>query len=303
MKHVFIVNPMAGASNQIESTIAKIKELDVDYEYYITTKKADATTYVREYIKNHPQQETRFYACGGDGTINEVVSGLVGADKSLFSMTCYPVGSGNDYIKIFGGKDVFMDLKNLVKAKNHEVDVMNVNHGEGYSINIINYGFDCNVVKIMEQIKRNKDTTNEKAYMRAVIRSAFKCRHNLGETSINHEKMNDKEFMLATIANGQYVGGQFKCEPKSICDDGLLDCMVVRPVSLIKLLTLLNLYKEGKHMETKRFTKIMQYRRTDGIVEINGPEGFCICLDGELLFGTHFEIENMKHAVNFAIPE
>ena len=304
MKHVFIINPMSGASNQSENTIAEISKLHyIDSEIYVTKEKRDATRFVKEYVKNHSDEETRFYACGGDGTINEVVSGLVGANKSLFSMTCYPVGSGNDYVKIYGGKERFSDLNKLVKAKNKLVDVIEVNRGEGYSINVINYGFDSNVVKVMEKIKRNKNTTNEKAYRSAVFQCLTKCRRNLGETTVGNEKLNDKEFLLCTIANGQYVGGQFKCAPHSKCDDGLLEVCIVRPVSIIKFLQLLKPYTLGQHLDSKKFKKYIKYRQTNETIVVDGPKDFCICLDGELLYGEHFVLKQLKHAVNFAVPE
>lgn len=305
MRHIFIINPMSGSFNQSETTIAEISKYHyIDSEIYVTKSKKDATRFVKEYIKNNPDEETRFYACGGDGTINEVMAGLVGADKSLFSMTCYPVGSGNDYIKIFGGKEKFMDMKKLIEAKNKEVDVIEVNQGEYYSINVINFGFDCNVVATMERIKRNKNTTNEKAYKKAVFQCLIKCRHNEGIVKVGEEQLNEREFLFCTVANGQYIGGQFQTAPKSICDDGLLEVLMIKPVSVIKFLSLLKPYTNGKHLDGSRaFKNILTYRRTDEVVTVTGPKGFCICLDGELAYGEKFVLKNMKHAVNFAVPE
>jgi diacylglycerol kinase (ATP) len=304
MKHIFIINPMSGPSNQSKDIIQEINKLHfIDSDYYVTTAKKDATRYVKEYIMNHPDEETRFYACGGDGTINEVASGLVGSDKSLFSMSVYPVGSGNDYIKIFGGKEKFMDMKKLVEAKSRPVDVIEVNQGEAYSINVINFGFDCNVVATMEQIKRNKETTNEKAYKKAVFKCLFKDRHNLGRVKVGEEYLNEKEYLFCTIANGQYIGGQFKTAPRSVCDDGLLEVTMIKPVSVIKFLTLLGDYTAGRHLDSKKFKKILTYRQTKDIVTVTGPGKFCICLDGELQWGEKFVLKNLKHAVNFAVPE
>lgn len=304
MKHVFIINPMSGPSNQAEKTEEEINKLHyIDSDIYVTKKKKDATRFVKEYIKNNPDLETRFYACGGDGTINEVMQGLIGADKEMFSMTSFPVGSGNDYIKIFGGKDKFLDLNKLVKSENKLVDVIEINHGEAYSINVVNFGFDSNVVMHMERIKRNKNTTNEKAYKKAVFMCLTKCRHNIGETFVGKEKMNESEFLFGTVANGQYIGGQFRCAPRSICDDGYLDVCIVKPVSIPRFLTLLGPYTRGEHLDKKSFKKILKYRRTNEEITINGPKGFCICLDGELLYGEKFVLKIIKHAVNFAVPE
>ena len=302
MKHVFIINPMAGPQDSHLLVEEEVKKLNIDYVIYITKGPKDATEYVRNYIKEH-NEETRFYACGGDGTINEVASGLVGGDNSLFSMTNYPIGSGNDYIKIFGGMNVFTDLSKLVKADSRPVDIMEVNDGLGYSINVINFGFDCNVLKIMEKIKRNKNTTKEKAYTTAVMRCVIGSRKNEGELIVDGETLCDKYFCLCSIANGQYYGSQFKTAPRSVCDDGLLDVWIIKPVSILTLLSVIGKYKNGEHLDDKKVSKLLKYRQTSGEIIIKGPEGFCVGLDGELYFGTEFKVKNLKHAIRFAVPK
>ncbi len=306
MNHVFIINPLAGPSNQVDKTKAVIASLEgIEPIIYVTKSKKDASDYVKKFCNEHQNEKTRFYACGGDGTINEVLVGLIGQDKTIFSMTCYPVGTGNDYVKIFGGEKKFLSLQNLVSnGIEKEVDVMSINNGQTYSINVVNYGFDSNVVKVMERIKRNKNTSNEKAYMRSVLESVIHYRKNEGETLVDDEKMNDEYFCFGTIANGQYIGGQFKTAPRSICDDGEMDCLVCKPISAFTLIALLNKYKKGKHLDSKRLMrKYLKYKRSSGKVEIFGPEDFCISVDGELIFGTHFEITNIKKAITFVYPK
>lgn len=302
MKHVFIINPMAGPEDSHSLVEKEVEKLNIDYLIHITTAPKEATSFVRNYIKEHQGEETRFYACGGDGTINEVASGLVGADLSKFSMTNYPIGSGNDYIKIFGGMNVFTDLSKLVNASTRPVDIMEVNDGLGYSINVINFGFDCNVLKVMEKIKRNKNTTREKAYSTAVLRCVIGSRKNKGSVVVAGEELVDKAFCLCSIANGQYYGSQYKTAPRSVCDDGLLDICIIRPVSILTLLSVITKYKEGKHLDDKKVSKLLKYRQTDSEIIIRGPEGFCVGLDGELYFGTEFKVRNIKHAISFAVP-
>lgn len=307
MNHVFIINPLAGPSNQVDKTKAAIAALiDIEPIVYVTKSKKDASDYVRKFCVEHPNEKTRFYACGGDGTINEVLVGLIGQDKTIFSMTCYPVGTGNDYVKIFGGEKKFLDLANLVSnGIEKEVDVMEINNGQTYSINVVNYGFDSNVVKVMETIKRNKKTSNEKAYMKSVLESVIHYRKNEGETFVDGKKMGKGDyFCFGTIANGQYIGGQFKTAPRSICDDGEMDCLICEPISALTLLSLLNKYKKGKHLDSKRLMKkYLSYCQSHGKVEIFGPDDFCISVDGELIFGSHFEITNIQKAITFVYPK
>lgn len=74
MKHIFIVNPKAGkkdSSEYIKSILEK--RTDIDYIIYNTKSCGDATRYVKEILDNDKINQYRFYACGGDGTVNEVV--------------------------------------------------------------------------------------------------------------------------------------------------------------------------------------------------------------------------------------
>ena len=112
MKHVFIVNPGAGQGMKVSELQEKLQELDIDYEIYETKAAKDATSYVRGRCESG--EELRFYACGGDGTLKEVMEGTIGFANA--SITCYPVGSGNDFVKCFGGMGKFMDLKNIVHS-------------------------------------------------------------------------------------------------------------------------------------------------------------------------------------------
>lgn len=304
MKHIFVINPMAGPVDAHSKIEKEINELNIDNIIHVTTGPKDAIKFVKNYINKHPDEEMRFYACGGDGTVNEVVTGMVGADTSKVSLAVYPIGSGNDYIKVYGGEKRFNDLKKLISAETHLVDLMEVNDGKvGYSLNIINFGFDCNVLKVMEKIKRNKNTTKEKAYTKAVFSCLIGSRKNPGKLICDDEVLCDDKFLLCSIANGQYYGSQFNPAPYSVNDDGLMDVCIFRPVSVLTFLMLIGIYKKGKHLENKWASKLLKYRRTGGLIEIEGPEGFCISLDGELHYGTHFRVKNLKHAISFVVPK
>ena len=109
MKHIFVVNPGAGKGMTAPELDTKLKELEIEYEIYETVAAKDATRYVRERCESG--EELRFYACGGDGTLKEVMEGTVGFSNA--SLSCYPVGSGNDFVKCFGGKERFLNLEKL----------------------------------------------------------------------------------------------------------------------------------------------------------------------------------------------
>ena len=105
MKYVFIINPHAGEADN-EEKIRREAEGIEGCEFYVTKSVGDATEFVRNWCKDHAGEAVRFIACGGDGTINEVFNGAVGQKNA--SVTCYPCGSGNDFVKAFGGAEAFL---------------------------------------------------------------------------------------------------------------------------------------------------------------------------------------------------
>ena len=108
MKHIFIVNPASGKGNASQIIYSSLSSLGKDFKcsVYLTKGKGDAEQYIKKYLSTHAN-EVRFYACGGDGTINEVVNGIATFPQA--SMSVYPCGSGNDLIKCFGNKEDFLD--------------------------------------------------------------------------------------------------------------------------------------------------------------------------------------------------
>ena len=116
MKHLFIVNPVAGGKkNRYEETVSNINEVmaenDGEYEIYVTKGPLDACRKIKEEAETG--KNIRVYSCGGDGTFNECISGA--ACRKNVAVTCYPCGTGNDFIRTFGDEaELFRDLKNLV---------------------------------------------------------------------------------------------------------------------------------------------------------------------------------------------
>ena len=300
MKHIFIINPAAGKDNSFANIkkILELKKVEVDYELYETQAPGDATAYIRKYCTEH-KDPVRFYACGGDGTLNEVVNGVVGFPHA--SMSCYPCGSGNDFVKYYGGKKVFWNLEELLNAPEEYIDLMRV--GNKYAINATHFGFDSSVAETMMKVRRKKLIGGKNAYTTGVVVGLFKAMKNACRVSVDGELLNpDGNILLCTIANGQYVGGSFRCAPRSLDNDGLLEVCLVKPISVLKFVGLVNVYTEGTHLDDDRFADILEYRRGKKI-EIEAPEGFIYSFDGELIRQNKFTVEVVPNAIRFAVPK
>jgi len=301
MKHIFIINPAAGKEDSYANleVLLRNQKTKVDYELYATQAPGDATVYIRNWCTQNPNVRVRFYACGGDGTLNEVANGVVGFENA--SLGCYPCGSGNDFVKYYGGKKVFFNLEELLDAPEEYIDLMRV--GNKYAINATHFGFDSAVAETMMNVRRKKIIGGSNAYTTGVVVGLFKAMRNKCKVTVDGELINPEgEILLCTIANGQYVGGAFRCAPRSLNNDGQLEICLVRPVSHIKFMKLIGGYQVGTHLEDQRFEKYIEYRRGKKI-EIEAPEGFIYSFDGELIRQNHFTVEVVPQAIRFAVPK
>ena len=306
MKHLVVVNGNAGSyTPEFESKISEAFK-GLDYEVYKTTGPKSVIPFLKEYLKK--QKDTvRVYACGGDGTIHEVVNAVVGANNAEVAIVA--TGTGNDFVKIYGGKEKFQDFGALIKGKAHPVDVSELT-GDGvkeplYSINVINFGFDAIVGAMGNYYKEHglpegtKEGTNPYDY--ALKHDAMKHgRFNDIEVYADGEKLNEKQMLLATLAQGQYVGGQFKCAPKSDNTDGLIDVCVLKTMTFLGLGMIIGTYTKGKHLDKPR--KKIVYRRAKEI-KFNSPKDFDVCVDGEMIKGNNYTVKVVPGAVKLVLPE
>ncbi len=298
MKYFFIINPTSGSNKSKDFLLDEINELKKDYDvlFHITTPGLNSTTnYVRDYLSVHNDEEIRFIACGGDGTINEVANGIVGFENA--SMTAYPCGTGDDFVKSVGGLEKYKNVKNLITAKNRKIDLIKVN--DKYCINVANFGFDADVVKHSLSLKGKVKSP----YTSAIFKALFTSTSNDIKVEVDGELINDgKKMLLGNIANGGYEGGKYFCAPNYVIDDGLIEFCYVKKISVFKLISLVKCFEKGEHLTNKKLKNIVFYKRTKK-VKITSNNEFTLCIDGELIFGKEFIVEICPSIINFAICE
>ncbi len=300
MKHIIVVNPAAGPKNALDAIRTEVQALDgYETEIYETKGKGDASRFVRAYLAEHPEESVRFYACGGDGTLGEVAGGAYGAKNA--SISCYPCGSGNDFVKYYGGKDAFLNLAALFEGEEREIDM--VTDGERFSINVANFGFDYFVCEKMEKLRRKKGFGGKRAYYGGIVYALFRAMKNNAKVFVDGEQIGKDAFLLCTVANGSYIGGSFKCAPLSDNEDGLLEICHVDPVSVFKFIRLIGKYKRGEHIGDERLKDIMHYTRGKEVRVESSDEGFGYCLDGEMIPSKSFTLKILPRAVRFAVPK
>ena len=317
MKHLIVLNEHAGAIKDLEAFKKSVAEdfKGLDYEIYFTEGPRKVIPYLHEML-NKTKDTVRVYACGGDGTVHEVVNGLAGHKNAELAIMA--VGTGNDFVKIYSkekdwdnivtnktGENRFKDFKSLINGKVIEIDLSKVT-GESleepwYSNNVVNFGFDAIVgAKGNEnKIKGKKDPYGPAAIIPAILGGRF----NKIIVKADGEQLNKRRMLLASLGQGQWVGGQYHASPKSDNQDGLIDVVMLKCMSLLTLMgKFFTPYTKGEHLDNPKLMKKIIYRKAK-VVEIIGEKPIDICVDGEIVKGKEFKVEVMPKALKFVVPE
>ncbi|MGG7143228.1 diacylglycerol/lipid kinase family protein [Clostridium nigeriense] len=299
-KHFFIINPEAGKLNISEKITKDIKkafkDINEEYRIYITKGKYDATNFTKSICESE-DGNLRFYACGGDGTLNEVINGLIGYKNAFVSVI--PYGTGNDFINNFKSKVRFYDIDKQLEFSNEKIDLLKVNNI--YSINLCNIGFDAKVAENMNKFKRFPLISGQGAYTLSIFYSLFHKMHNTLDIIIDNKELIHGDFLLCVVANGMTYGGGYKGTPLAKINDGLIDICLIKNVPRLKLVKLINIYKEGNHLENDSIKEYIIYRKCKSI-NIKSNDRFTTCIDGEILVNKDIDISLETKAINFLVP-
>lgn len=303
MKHIFICNPYAGEADKFISALeTNIKNSNVgsDAEIYITRYPKDATEYVYNRLKNNNGENLRFYACGGDGTLSEVVNGVMQnpAISDFAEVGALPYGSGNDFVKVFGEAD-FFDLNAQISSPSVKSDVIKIN--DRYGINSVHFGLDGYVAYKFGKVKRKKYINSKNAYNFTVLRAFLFAMKTNCYVKTDSGIINNGKILLCALSNGKYVGGKYKCTPYSEYNDGLLEVCLAKPISRLKFISLMKYYEKGLHIDSPKLKDIIVYHRSAN-AEITSPKPIPVSVDGEVIHGTHFSVSVLHNAINLIVP-
>ena len=296
MKHIFIINPAAGSKDRTQLYSVAIHEAchvrDLDYRIEVSQAPGECRRIAREAAESG--EEVRIYACGGDGTLNEVAAGAAGYPNAAISVLSG--GSGNDFVKLFNDPKAFFDLERLLDAEEVTFDMIRCN--DDLALNICSVGLDARIGTDVARYKRLPLLHGFKAYIASTVVNVFKgiAEHYMVE--INGERI-DGDQTFVCVCNGRYYGGGFNPIPEADPTDGKLDVLMVKKISLLQVPAIIGKYKNGRY---KELAHVARYFKTD-CVKILCDKPTAINLDGELRMGEVVEMKVAKEKVRFFYPK
>ena len=296
MKHLFIINPAAGSRDQTRDYTRRIQTAceaaGLYYRIAVSEGPGDCMRLAREAA--HTGEELRIYACGGDGTLNEVAAGAAGFPNA--AVTHYAGGSGNDFVKIFSEPGAFFSLDRLLDAEETEFDMIRCN-GD-LALNICSVGLDARIGTDVASYKRLPFLQGFRAYAVSTVVNVIK---GIGEhyvVRVNGETIDGSKTMIC-VCNGRFYGGGFNPVPEADPADGKLDVLLVKKVSLLQVPAIIGKYKNGRWRE---LPEIIRHFRTDRVrILCDGPTP--VNLDGELRVAQAVTMEVAREKVNFFYPK
>ena len=300
MKHIFIINPIAGNGKNQHDIIKNINNLfkdnNIEHDIYMTAFKGDAKRFVISKCEEYVPYI--FYACGGDGTLHEVVNGAINYNHVIVGHI--PCGTGNDFVKNFRNDENFKNIDAQIQGESVYIDLIKVK--DKYAASVCNVGLDADAAFNMHKFKKIPFITGTACYIISVLYCLMKSiGKNLDVEFDNGDKIHDK-FLLGVVANGHSYGGGYKCAPLAKINDGTLDICLVKNISRLKILNILSSYKVGKHLENEKIMKYITYRKCKN-VKFRSDNPINLCIDGENYIYNELDFEIVNSALKFWIPK
>ena len=296
MKHLFIINPAAGSRDRTQMYTQVIRDAceprGLDYRVVVSSAPGRCTKIAREAAQTG--EEYRIYACGGDGTLNEVVAGAAGFEN--VSVSVLSGGSGNDFVKLFNEPEAFFDLERLLDCDEATFDLIRCN--DDLSLNICSVGLDARIGTDVANYKRLPLLSGFKAYVVSTVINVIRGISEHYVVEINGETVDAEQTMIC-VCNGRFYGGGFNPVPTADPTDGMLDVLLVKKVSRLQVPMVIGKYKAGQYAQ---LPKLVRYFKTDKVT-IRCDKPTAINLDGELRTAQMVEMSVAKEKIRFFYPK
>ncbi|WP_130806469.1 diacylglycerol/lipid kinase family protein [Senegalia massiliensis] len=276
MKKIKVIyNPSSGrqmVQRRIDEIIINLLDRGYIVGKYATKKKNDAQN---EAIKTCKEGWDAIIACGGDGTINEVASGIARSDKKL-PLAILAGGTVNDFATYMEIPKATNDFIKMIEAWNIEYVDMGVCN-DSYFINVATGGLLTNVAHTVPS--EIKTVLGRMAYYFEGIKEIPRQKFETIKVKVTSEEYTSEEdILLFVISNGKSVGGFKKLSPTAEVQDGLLDCMIIKKADFQDIVSIFLKIYTGEHVN---HPKVEYFKTKDVTIENLSLKEIHVDIDGE----------------------
>lgn len=266
---LFIVNPVSGVNQSRKSMLAEIAVARFNPELFDwEIKLSESAGHVQELSREAAVAGVDvIVAVGGDGTLNQVVKGMIGSDATL---ALVPAGSGNGLARHLGVPiDIEQSIKLIIEGKTMMIDTVNLNGN--LFVSIAGVGFDALVAKRFSQVTRRgffsyfKIVTNEYSYYRP-----RKYRMEIDGKQVL------RQALFVSFANTNQFGYNTIISPEAKIDDGLVDVCIVKKVPLFYAPRVVGLLLT-RRIDSSGFVEIIRARN----IKLSRNKNRVVNIDGE----------------------
>lgn len=299
MRHVFLINPAAGRHNRQAELAGLCRQValeqGLDYEILVTEYPGHGVQLIGRACDQAGGQRLRIYACGGDGTLNEVLRGAVG--RWNVAIAHLPVGTGNDFLKVFGQENLgLFTLGNLVQGREIPLDYIQTNCGN--ALNVLSVGIDARVAADVSKYKHLPLLGGQGAYLTAAAVNIIKGMGEEYRLTLDGQ-CHDGLYTMIYVANGNWYGGSFCPVPEARPWDGKLEVLLVRKVSRLTAARVIGAYQRGQYRQLPQYIT----RQSCTQIELSRADGkpMQINLDGEIATTGHLAAQ-LQGGLHFVVP-
>jgi len=243
------------------------------------------------------QGATHVVACGGDGTIHEVVNGLVASRLATDAVTLgvVPLGRCNDFARTLNIPcDLCSVVQTLLSTSVRTIDLGKV--AERYFITVATLGFDTVVSQYVAAGRSPRFLTGTLAYLYGTLVNLLRYQSVWVRLSGDLDEFEGPVF-LAAIGNTSFYGGGMKITPTAVVDDGWLDLCLIRQVPRLDVVKMLPSVFSGGHIKHPKVS-MHSFQK----MEVTAKESMAIWADGEPAAQTPAVFQVVPHALRVLAP-
>ena len=288
-RFILAINPSGGGKKGLK-VLEKVQPIFKASDIELDIRETEYSGHMGEMINvMDPSRYDGFCLIGGDGSLHEVINGLLTREDGAKSpIGCIPAGTGNSFMHDLECLDPVKAAEKIVAGETRPIDAAKVIMGNevSYAFNIVGWGMVTDINISAEKVRwlgNNRYTITTLFHVLNLhLRSA---------KIVIEGKEDEDEFIFIVGCNTQYTGKGMRLAPHAVLDDGLIDLIVVREASRLKLLKLFPKVFDGSHVSDP----IVEYHQVKKY-SLFPRENDILNVDGELKGTTPFEVEVVPKA-------